>query len=746
SSMDDADGALPFEGAGWRKTTVTIKVPFHNRTERPGVREYPAADFYHRSIVSVIREKLANDHHDELFHYQPYELQWRRGPSQRPVNVHGELYTSQAFIQAHRELQQSPPEPGCDLERVVVALMFWSDSTHLTSFGNAKLWPCYMFFGNESKYRRCKPSCRLCNHVAYFKNLPDSFKDFATENFGSKGPNSDFMAHCHRELFHAQWEILLDDEFVEACKHGIVILCCDGIERRFYPRIFTYAADYPEKCIIPLSRVQNLGMAQDMKERIVLARIDDGFRQRKTDISRSLIYDRGYGVRSKAVETLLKDQSLVPTSLQNAFSKRLGSLGFNLFFMLVVDLLHEFELGVWKALFTHLIRILSAAGVGEALVHELDRRSYRLVPTFGRDTIRKFASNTSEMKKMAARNFEDLLQCAIPVFDALLPEPHNSHVLTLLFTCAHWHALAKLRMHTDETLDLLDSVTAAIGQQLRHFEKHTCAAFVTQELKREAERRQRRQSRSSSGNGNATGSMLRGRPARRRKTFNLQTYKLHSLGDYSSSIRKFGTTDSYSTESGELEHRTSKKRYCRTDRKEFVKQITRIERREARIHRIRDKHRDQQLPPTSEEEVARTPEAHFHDFLPKLRRHLLPRIKDILAKENGLSSARDSVPVPGATHTSADPEGSVYIKAERMYRHNMLRLNYTTYDVRRAQDMINPSTSKCNVMLLANTVDSEIIGQHPYLYARVLGIYHVNVTYVGPGMIDYSSRRIDFLW
>jgi hypothetical protein len=42
--------------------------------------------------------------------------------------------------------------------------------------------------------------------------------------------------------------------------------------------------------------------------------------------------------------------------------------------MLVMDLMHEFELGVWKALFTHLIRILSAACTGDALVHELDRR------------------------------------------------------------------------------------------------------------------------------------------------------------------------------------------------------------------------------------------------------------------------------------------------------------------------------------------------------------------------------------
>ena len=81
--------------------------------------------------------------------------------------------------------------------------------------------------------------------------------------------------------------------------------------------------------------------------------------------------------------------------------------------MLVIDLMHEFELGVWKALFTHLIRILSAAQVGDVLVNELDRR-YRMVPTFGGDTIRKFASNTSEMKRMAARDFEDVLQVSSP--------------------------------------------------------------------------------------------------------------------------------------------------------------------------------------------------------------------------------------------------------------------------------------------------------------------------------------------
>lgn len=61
-----------------------------------------------------------------------------------------------------------------------------------------------------------------------------------------------------------------------------------------------------------------------------------------------------------------------PTVLQNTFFRKLSSLGFNFFPLLVIDLMHEFELGVWKALFIHLLRILSAAD--NTLINELNRR------------------------------------------------------------------------------------------------------------------------------------------------------------------------------------------------------------------------------------------------------------------------------------------------------------------------------------------------------------------------------------
>jgi len=173
---DDKECEWLDEDAGWTRTPVAISVPYQlhrglSSEPHPGPRNYAVGNFYYRSLVSVIREKILNLRDAHLFHFEPYELIWLSAGHQTSIQVQGELYTSPAFVDAHRELQDSPGEPGCDLPRVIVALMFWSDVTHLTAFGNAKLWPLYVFFGNDSKYRRSKPTCRTCEHIAYFETV-----------------------------------------------------------------------------------------------------------------------------------------------------------------------------------------------------------------------------------------------------------------------------------------------------------------------------------------------------------------------------------------------------------------------------------------------------------------------------------------------------------------------------------------------------------------------------------------------
>lgn len=75
------------------------------------------------------------------------------------------------MINAYKEINALPREPGDDLECIVAGLMVWSDSTHLTNFGNASMWPFYLFLANQSKYARCKPSAWACHHVAYIPTV-----------------------------------------------------------------------------------------------------------------------------------------------------------------------------------------------------------------------------------------------------------------------------------------------------------------------------------------------------------------------------------------------------------------------------------------------------------------------------------------------------------------------------------------------------------------------------------------------
>ena len=164
------------EDAGWTHTSVTISVPYQSRRGVPslagaGPRSYTIDGFYHRKLVSVMREKILGLGRNHQFRFFPYEMHWKCSEHEKSIRIQGELFSSPEFNEADRDIQDMPGEPGCSLPRVLMALMFWSDATQLTSFGSSKIWPLYMYFGNDSKYLRCKPSSHLCEHIAYFQTV-----------------------------------------------------------------------------------------------------------------------------------------------------------------------------------------------------------------------------------------------------------------------------------------------------------------------------------------------------------------------------------------------------------------------------------------------------------------------------------------------------------------------------------------------------------------------------------------------
>ena len=133
----------------------------------------------------------------------------------------------------------------------------------------------------------------------------------------------------------------------------------------------------------------------------------------------------------------------------------------------------------------------------------------------------------------------------MPAFEGLFPSEHDQIIQTLLFRLAQWHTLAKLRLHTDHSLKLLDEASRLLGAQLRKFQCFTCTAFKTMELASETAARWREKARNLDTTGSSQTSVT---SAAQPKSFNLATYKFHALGDYVHNIRLFGTTDSYTTQ------------------------------------------------------------------------------------------------------------------------------------------------------------------------------------------------------
>ncbi|KZS99358.1 uncharacterized protein LAESUDRAFT_668078, partial [Laetiporus sulphureus 93-53] len=173
------------------------------------------------------------------------------------------------------------------------------------------------------------------------------------------------LRFCKRELFHAIWLLALDLDFMHAYEHRMLIQCGDGVLQQMFPRVFTYSADYPEKvllacvrylaqcpcprCLTQKTDIANMGSHANMLRRTKL-RTDDHPVQ--YDISR--IASNYFNIFAGATILII--------NIQSAFSIHLSPFGFDFYSMFVIDQMHEFELGVWKAIVTHLLCILYASG------------------------------------------------------------------------------------------------------------------------------------------------------------------------------------------------------------------------------------------------------------------------------------------------------------------------------------------------------------------------------------------------
>jgi hypothetical protein len=107
--------------------------------------------------------------------------------------------------------------------------------------------------------------------------------------------------------------------------------------------------------------------------------------------------------------------------------------------------------------------------------------------------------------------------------------------MDLLFELATWHGFAKLRIHTNSTLEQLTDATKALTREMQWFLREMCEEFHTVELPKETEARgQCTVALAAKGNSHAA----KGKTTtnQKPKKLNLATYKYHALADYAKTI------------------------------------------------------------------------------------------------------------------------------------------------------------------------------------------------------------------
>ena len=78
----------------------------------------------------------------------------------------------------------------------------------------------------------------------------------------------------------------------------------------------------------------------------------------------------------------------------------------------------------------------------------------------------------------------------------------------------------------------------------------------------------------------------------------------------------------------------------------------------------------------------------------------------------------------------------------RIIESTILRVNYTTYDIRREQDVMRPGPA-CFVMTLSR---EDELNAHPYWYCQVIRAFHIDVLHVGPNAHCRSVQTMEVLW
>lgn len=323
----------------------------------------------------------------------------------------------------------------------ILPLLFSTDKTQVTQFGNKSVYPVYMTIGNIPKDIRRKPSRQAYVLLGY---LPTTRLEHVT----NKSARRRMLAN----LFHSCMKRILSP-LKAAGETGVNMTCGNGATRRTHPLFACFVSDYPEqvlacgcktgecpKCDVPYNELGEFPTTDyNLRD---LDKILDALSTFTREPNKFNAACRDAGIKA------------IPTT----FWQDLPYADIHL--AITPDILHQLYQGVVK----HVVAWVTAA-FGEK---EIDARCRRFPPNHN---IRIFSKGISSLSRVTGKEHADMCRTLLGlVIDLPLPGGYSPiRLIRAVRAILDFLYLAQYPVQTTETLECLDDALNRFHQNKQIF-------------------------------------------------------------------------------------------------------------------------------------------------------------------------------------------------------------------------------------------------------------------------------------
>ncbi|OBZ77534.1 hypothetical protein A0H81_01917, partial [Grifola frondosa] len=394
---------LPGPATSWKLIEITVK---GDMQDAKGNTMTETLDVWARNPVEVVAELLGNPEFKDELEYAPAEVYM--GAEMEGMDP-DRLFEEMSASDWWNRVQTSGDLPK---EATIAPVILASDKTQLSTFSGDKVaWPVYLTIGNIKNSVRRRPSRRAMVLLGY---LPVSkLSCFRPQDRSLQG----------YRLFHFAMQQLLSP-LVDAGKHGVEMVCADGLVRLVFPILAAYLADYPEQCLICCNkenRCPTCVVPRDERGELV----DSCYRDPETTLA----------AVNDPSSSRFDNEGL--RHVPNPFWMNLPHA--NIFNCITPDLLHQLHKGVFK---DHLVKWTT-----KGFEAEVDSRFMRVPPYINLRAFKKGISSISQWTGNEFREMEKIFVCI------LCGLHEDSRVITATRAILDFIYLAHYPSHSTSTLE-----------------------------------------------------------------------------------------------------------------------------------------------------------------------------------------------------------------------------------------------------------------------------------------------------